>query len=486
MNRLDEHQLQSFINSRMQFGDLKYKTLVESLLFDQDNQELITKIYHIFQKHIQLFQILKQNNLLEDHINAVISKQILGDGMIEKKLISNKFVTGFQKLFGQNQYALALATIKLKNHMINTLRNVNAQDTAIDELFKDKEIHIQLDLEETKTFMTKINQDQQFDFIRNYIHYNLYKNQSFDQNLKLWKKKFQSQNNNLVLSNITIQIHFIDWIDQVKQIIERLWMPYCSHLDEIRLAETNDPLAFKPLQFISDIYEKKKTNFFIIDSLMNHINNHEYNFDKIQVAFSHKNPKAVLISFLELLDWCNDIQKWEKIIFTLVQNIKMEYVTTQPYQDSFRDGGFVMENYLDAILQNIITLYEKVDQQKEINFFDVDCLDESNFEGVLYEIKNDGLDFYDDKQLICGCVTFKLEQQSQMDGKIGQAIMDLPAIQKINIQVSKITQEYLLPLWENNKLKPKVIKLVLFRIAQCIRSETQKKDRSENTIHLQF
>ncbi|CAD8157706.1 unnamed protein product [Paramecium octaurelia] len=486
MNRLDEHQLQSFINSRMQFGDLKYKTLVESLLFEQDNQELITKIYEIFQKHIQLFRTLKQNNLQEDHINAVIAKQILGNGMIEKKLVSGMFVTGFQKLFGQNQYTLAQATIKLKNHMTNALRIVNVKDTALDELLKDKDIHIQLDLEETKTFMTKSTQDEQFDFIRNYIQYNLQKNQSFGSDLKLWKQKFWSQSDNQVLSNITIQIHAIDWIEQVKQIIDKLWMSYCSNLDDIHLARASDPLSFKPLQFISDIYEKKKANFFTIDSLMHHIKNHEYNFDKIQVAFGHKSPKEVLISFLQLLDWCHDVQKWEKIIFSLVQNIKMEYLTTQPYQDSFRDGGFVMENYLGAILQNIITLQEKLDQQKQISFLDVDSLDETNFEGVLYEVKNDGVDFYEDKLMICGCVTFKLEQQGKIDGKIGQVIMDLPAMQRIIIHVSKITQEYLLPLWENDKLKPKVIKLVLFRIAQCIRSETQKKERSDNTIRLQF
>ncbi|CAD8173497.1 unnamed protein product [Paramecium pentaurelia] len=484
---MDDHQLHSFINTRMQFGDLKYKTAVESLLFDQCNQQLITKIYEIFNQHIQLFKILKQNNLQEDHINALISKQIVGNTILEKKVVSNMFVTQFSKLFGTNQYNLAQAAIKMKNHMINTLRIQNVKDNAIDELLKDKEIQIQLDLEETKSFMIKQNSDQQFDFIRNYILYNIQKNENFSQDLKLWKQKFGIQNNEQLKSNISIKVQFIDWIEQVKQIIDKLWMPYYSKLDELYQAESNDQQAFQPLKLISEVYEKKKSNFFIIDSLMNHIKNHDYNFDKIQICFGHRNPKEILISFLELLDWCQDIQKWEKLIFSLVQKIKMKYITAQPYQDSFQDGGFVMENYLQTILIDIINKYEeKVDPQKQINFINVETLDEQNFEGILYEIKKDGIDYYDDRLMVCGSITFKFEQQGKIDGKIGQVIMDIPGIQKINIQVNQITQEFLLPLWQNDKIQKMVIKLIFLRLVQCIKVETQKKDRVNNTINLYF
>ncbi|CAD8123241.1 unnamed protein product [Paramecium sonneborni] len=485
---MEEHLLISFINPRMQFGDLKYQTAVESQLFDTKNQEIINKINDLFQKHISLFKMMRQNNLLEDHINALACNQILGTDFREKKLVSNLFITKFEKLFDSNSYDLAQATIQFKNHIGNVLKNLNLKDTALEELLNDQSIPLQFDLEETKQFMQKQSWEEQFSFIRNYILYNLSNNENFIQNLKLWKRKFGIQNDDKLKSNISIQVHFLDWSEQVKHIIEKLWMPYTFKQGEYYLADVNDNSAFKPLKFVSDIYDKKKANFFIIDSLSNLIKNHNYNYNQIKVAFSHKSPKEVLISFLEILDWCKDILKWEEIICRLVENIKKEYLTISSYQDSQGDGGFSMEIYLETILNDIINQFEdKVDQINKQKFIDINILDESNIGGNYYEITNDGIDFYNEEYKICGNVVFSVEKKG-MIGKIGQMIMDVPQIQRMYLKINKEQNKlkYFQILWQCKNLKNKMIKLILFRIGQLIATEIQKQERQDKEIEIYF
>ncbi|CAD8121424.1 unnamed protein product [Paramecium sonneborni] len=453
---MEDHQLLSFINKRMQFSQLKYQINVESMLFDSNNQEIIKTINQIFQQHIQLFQIIQQQNLVVDHISALVCKNILVNGFIERRLTTKLFRT---RVFNTKQNCLALATIQFKNYMMNTLRILDLKDTALEELLKDQNIELQFDLEETQQFMNRQTQEEQNDFIRNYILFNLKNNKGFIQNLKLWRLKYRVQNNDQLKSNTNIQVHFLDWSEQVKDIIDKLQMTYYFKLGKFYLADVNDKFAFKPLNCISQIYEKKKNNFVIIDSLQNLIRNHVYDYNKIQVIFGNKSPKEVLISFLEILDWCQDILKWEKIIQNFVENIKKEYQRTISYNDSSGDGGFEMEEYLETILTDIITKYEeRIDKQINYKFIDIDQLDNQKIEGILYEITKDGIDFYNDEFMICGSVQFSVQQKSRLIGKIGQLVMDMPEIQKINFIMNELSQEYLQTLWQCKNFKEKLIK----------------------------